>query len=191
MRWERWEAAGGEAAPAARSGHTAVAVESAVWGGALVVVFGGLASSAGPAPPAAPASTQAGAPGSGEDRTQQRFLGDVVVLHAESRAWFRPAQAVGPGGRAFHAAAVLGRRMFVFGGRTGRRKHRDVWVLDTDSWQWSALATTNDPAARDFAGVVGVGPDHLVLFGGYDGAKVSRRRPRQPPSAAETDRKPR
>ena len=75
-------------------------------------------------------------------RTNASELGDVVVLHAESRAWFRPAQAVGPGGRAFHGAAVLGRRMFVFGGRTGRRKHRDVWVLDTDSWQWSALATT-------------------------------------------------
>ena len=158
MRWARAEfaeagaAGGGGGAPGPRSGHAAAAVASAAWGGPLVVVHGGLSG--------------------------KRFLGDVSVLHCESGAWFRPcAEGTGPGPRAFHAAAVVGPRFYVFGGRTGSQKHADAWALDTGTWEWQRVAPPAGaeadkewpaPSPRDFAAIAPGGPGKLLLVGGYD-----------------------
>jgi hypothetical protein len=62
---------------------------------------------------------------------------------AEHSVWFRPECSgdqssdgtIGPGPRAFHCAAALDAGLFVFGGRSGRRRLDDFWMLDTISWQ--------------------------------------------------------
>ena len=154
MRWSACAAASAddEPPPSARSGHSATLV------GGYVVVFGG---------------TQG-----------KSFRADTVVLDARvlsdvKRArWFRPTPAAtgGPGPRAFHSAVAVGTDLYVLCGRTGREQHGDVWVLDTTTWRWSALADRFPSAKRvgvtprDF-GVAARVPNgnNVLLFGGFDG----------------------
>jgi hypothetical protein len=52
----------------------------------------------------------------GIDRNKEA-LDDLAVLQCDQEAWFAPEKAaVGPAARAFHAAAVVGSRMYLFGG---------------------------------------------------------------------------
>lgn len=52
----------------------------------------------------------------GIDRHKEA-LDDLAVLQCEQEAWFAPEKAaVGPAARAFHAAAVIGSKMYLFGG---------------------------------------------------------------------------
>ena len=154
MRWSACAAASAddEPPPSARSGHSATLV------GGYVVVFGG---------------TQG-----------KHFHADTVVLDARALSdvkrarWFRPTPAAtgGPGPRAFHSAVAVGTDLYVLCGRTGREQHGDVWVLDTTTWRWSALADRFPSAKRvgvtprDF-GVAARVPNgnNVLLFGGFDG----------------------
>ena len=92
----------------ARFGHTTVAVDSsAVWSSELAVVFGGVSESY---------ATSAGGAVGGEHHTA---LQDVQVLQVDAEQWFTPEVAPGaliPEARAFHCAAALARKMYVFGG---------------------------------------------------------------------------
>ncbi len=92
----------------ARFGHTTVAVDSsAVWGSELAVVFGGVSESFG---------TNAGGAAGGEHHTA---LQDVQALQVDAEQWFTPEVTPGaliPDARAFHCAAALERKMYVFGG---------------------------------------------------------------------------
>ena len=112
------------------------------------------------------------------------FRADTVVLDARAPSdvkrarWFRPTPAAtgGPGPRAFHSAVAVGTDLYVLCGRTGREQHGDVWVLDTTTWRWSALADRFPSAKRvgvtprDF-GVAARVPNgnNVLLFGGFDG----------------------
>eukprot|EP00271_Cylindrocystis_brebissonii_P004356 TRINITY_DN16001_c0_g1_i1.p1 TRINITY_DN16001_c0_g1~~TRINITY_DN16001_c0_g1_i1.p1 ORF type:complete len:562 (+),score=100.69 TRINITY_DN16001_c0_g1_i1:129-1814(+) len=168
MRWLQCSSAGGGDCsgdpPSARSGHSAVVVSSSSSSAAAprLVVFGGL--------------------------LEKNFLGDVVVLEAGSPArWFRPEcsgsrsplseeegghAGPGPGPRAFHAAAAIDCNVFIFGGRSGKRRLGDFWMLDTDTWQWIELSAYGEhPPPRDFASLTAIGNGRLVLFGGGDGNK--------------------
>ncbi|GBG80044.1 hypothetical protein CBR_g30411 [Chara braunii] len=134
--------------PSPRSGHSAVVVN-----GSMLVVFGGLRDS--------------------------KFLGDVVVLDIANKTWFHPEcrgggpeGEVGPGPRAFHVAVSIDCHMFIFGGRSGRKRQGDFWMLDTDTWQWVELTGYGDlPPPRDFAAGVSAGNGNLVICGGSDGNK--------------------
>uniref|UniRef100_A0A0D6QRX5 Uncharacterized protein n=1 Tax=Araucaria cunninghamii TaxID=56994 RepID=A0A0D6QRX5_ARACU len=134
--------------PRPRSGHSAVRV-----GKSMVVIFGGL--------------------------LDKRFLSDIVVFDTENRLWFEPECTgnesdgqVGPCPRAFHVAVAIDCHMFVFGGRSGRKRLGDFWMLDTDIWQWTELSSYGDlPPARDFAAGAAVGNRKLVMYGGWDGTK--------------------
>ncbi|CAN0900641.1 Protein GLUTELIN PRECURSOR ACCUMULATION 3 [Linum grandiflorum] len=134
--------------PQPRSGHTAV-----VAGKSKVVVFGGL--------------------------VDKRFLSDIFVYDMEKKMWLQPDCTgngsdgqVGPCPRAFHVAVVIDTMMFIFGGRSGGKRLGDFWLLDTDTWQWSELASFGDlPSPRDFAAASAVGNQKIVMFGGWDGKK--------------------
>ncbi|CAI0560387.1 unnamed protein product [Linum tenue] len=134
--------------PQPRSGHTAVMV-----GKSKVVIFGGLV-----------------------DKT---FLSDIYVYDVEKKMWFTPDCSgngsdgqVGPSPRAFHVAVAIDTLMFVFGGRFGGKRLGDFWLLDTDTWQWSELASFGDlPSPRDFAAASAVGNQKIVMLGGWDGKK--------------------
>ncbi|GJP51998.1 hypothetical protein CLOM_g11122 [Closterium sp. NIES-68] len=78
-----------------------------------------------------------------------------------------------PCARAFHAAAAIeGGNLFVFGGRTGKKRLGDFWMLDTDTWQWAQLPCGGTPPCpRDFASLVAFGSSRLILHGGWDGTR--------------------
>ncbi|ERN13146.1 tip elongation aberrant protein 1 [Amborella trichopoda] len=138
----------GGSLPQARSGHTAVNV-----GKSMIVVFGGFA--------------------------EKKFINDISVYDTENKLWFRPECTgnesngqVGPSPRAFHVAVAIDCNMFIFGGRSGNKRLGDFWMLDTDIWQWSELATYGDlPSARDFSAAAAIGNRKIVLYGGWDGKK--------------------
>jgi hypothetical protein len=67
-------------------------------------------------------------------------LSDLAVLSVDQQEFLQleaSPSAVGPAARAFHAAAVCGRHLFVFGGHVflpeAKRLHQfnDLWALDT------------------------------------------------------------
>ncbi|KAL6764475.1 hypothetical protein V8C86DRAFT_1592041 [Haematococcus lacustris] len=149
-----------------RFGHSSVVIPAAntAWGTELHVVFGGVLS--------APNSTAA--------PEESHVACNTITVLAGDGEWFSPqtSQACPP--RAFHAAACVGSRMFVFGGHVlssmdGDHKQRrrtffnDLWVIDADTWQWQQLLPSSSsqevPCRRDMASLTAVG-DALVLFAG-------------------------
>lgn len=133
--------------PSPRSGHSVVKV-----GKSYVLVFGGL--------------------------VDKKFLNDLTVYDIENKVWFQPScsgtgvEYVGPSARAFHVAVAIDCHMFILGGRSGRNRLGDFWMLDTDIWQWAELTGYGDPpSARDFAAGAAVGNGKIVVYGGWDGSK--------------------
>uniref|UniRef100_A0A5B6YIZ9 Putative rab9 effector protein with kelch motifs n=1 Tax=Davidia involucrata TaxID=16924 RepID=A0A5B6YIZ9_DAVIN len=134
--------------PQPRSGHTAVNI-----GKSKIVVFGGL--------------------------VDKKFLSDITVYDIENKLWFQPVCTgsgsdgqVAPSPRAFHIAIAIDCHMFIFGGRSDRKRLGDFWVLDTDIWQWSELTSFGDlPSPRDFAATSAIGNRKIVMYGGWDGKK--------------------
>ncbi|KXZ51500.1 hypothetical protein GPECTOR_12g463 [Gonium pectorale] len=153
-----------------RFGHTAVCISGtgSVWGTDLVVVFGGVSYSDGEA-----------------TLEHHAALSDVAVLQAEADVWFAPQvsasapSADGPSGglpeaRAFHCAAAVDRRMYVFGGhvlsydpehhKKRRRFFNDLWCLDTATNRVVLFGGERD------AGVL----DDLWTFKGADGSEPAK-----------------
>ncbi|KAG6550536.1 hypothetical protein Mapa_007905 [Marchantia paleacea] len=134
--------------PSLRSGHTAIKV-----GKSLLAVFGGL-----------------------EDK---KFLNELIVLDTETLQWFRPectgngeSGHIGPSPRAFHVCVAIDCHLFIFGGRCGRKRLGDFWMLDTDTWQWAELSGYGElPPPREFAAGASVGNGKIVIYGGWDGTK--------------------
>ncbi|KAH7289332.1 hypothetical protein KP509_31G070600 [Ceratopteris richardii] len=150
MRWVQSVPADFEGTPPSpRSGHSAVKI-----GSSYVLIFGGL--------------------------VDKKFLSDLTVFDAKNKNWFEPGctgsgsddQSVGPCPRAFHVAVAIDCHMFIFGGRSGRNRLGDFWMLDTDIWQWAELTGFGDvPSARDFSAGASIGDGKIVLYGGWDGSK--------------------
>lgn len=102
------------------------------------------------------------------------------MLGLDQGSWNSPSNPTGPGpsARAFHAGAVLGRRLYVFGGhvyvKQQARLHafNDLWCLDTDTWEWARLETEAEaptPCPRDRACLVAsLDGSSLLLYGGAD-----------------------
>ncbi|KAL0221587.1 hypothetical protein RCL1_001441 [Eukaryota sp. TZLM3-RCL] len=72
---------------------------------------------------------------------------------------------VSPNKRYRHASAVLGTKLYVFGGNSGTCLLDDLVVLDLIDLRWRTLSLPNAPSAREGHSLSTVG-DLLVLFGG-------------------------
>lgn len=71
-----------------------------------------------------------------------------------------------------HAAAVVGPKIYVFGGLNNDTLSSSFHVLDTDSMLWKELLVTGEqPCARHSHSMVAFG-SQLFLFGGYSGEKA-------------------
>lgn len=102
------------------------------------------------------------------------YLNDVHVLDVETSTW-HDVRCAGepPPPRYGHTSTLVGRRMFVFGGKGENNAiMKDMYFLDLDEWCWSKVnPTTTSPHARfDHADVL-IG-SKIVIFGGWDGRTV-------------------
>lgn len=82
-----------------RFAHSAVFIGSnEIWSINMVIVYGGMNS-------------------------KKEGLSDVAVLDVDNYTWLYPQlDGSGPGKRAFHSAAVIGLKMYVFGGHIMRQQ---------------------------------------------------------------------
>jgi hypothetical protein len=92
-------------------------------------------------------------------------------LDLETLTWSGALTTTGvkPSARVYHATAINGNNMYVFGGHNGSIKLQDTHYLDLDTLTWSGALTTSGtkPTARDFHSAVIYG-DYLYIFGGDD-----------------------
>ncbi|KAI9197573.1 hypothetical protein LWI28_000896 [Acer negundo] len=71
-----------------------------------------------------------------------------------------------------HAAAVVGSKIYVFGGLTDNAISSSLHVLDTDNLQWKELSVGGEwPCARHSHSMVAYG-SQIYMFGGYNGEKI-------------------
>lgn len=144
MVWEAVETSG--AAPGPRSDHVAALIA----GGRHMAVFGGGSHSI--------------------------CYNDIYVLDLETYEWTQPEVHgdVLPVPRAGHAAALVGSKWYIVGGGDNKGGVAETMVLDTETWEWSAIATAppRTPIASEGLSLATVGgPEQslLLAFGGYNG----------------------
>jgi len=108
----------GSTAPSHRAGHTASA-----WG-KNIVVFGGAYCKGGP----------------------YTFYNDVFNFNTDNDKW-RELKCKGdlPCPRAQHSALVIGNRLIVVGGYTGKQVLNDVHCLDLTTQEWTRIETHGTP----------------------------------------------
>ncbi|KAL9455707.1 hypothetical protein AB3S75_005015 [Citrus x aurantiifolia] len=71
-----------------------------------------------------------------------------------------------------HAAAVIGSKIYVFGGLNNDTIFSSLHVLDTDTLQWKELLINGEgPCARHSHAMLAYG-SRLYMFGGYNGEKA-------------------
>ncbi|XP_062013510.1 tRNA wybutosine-synthesizing protein 2/3/4 [Rosa rugosa] len=131
-----------ESSPSPRLGHTASLV------GHCVFVIGGRAD-------------------------PEKILSDVWVLDIQKKEW-KLAECSGDvfPPRHRHAAAVVGSKIYVFGGLNNDAVTSSLHVLDTDNLQWREIVVTGEgPCARHSHSMVPSG-SQLYMFGGYDGEEA-------------------
>lgn len=101
------------------------------------------------------------------------ILSDVWVFNMARSKWillecsgsvFQP--------RHRHAAAVIGSKIYVFGGLNNDTISSSLHVLDTDTLQWKELLINGEgPCARHSHSMLAYG-SRLYIFGGYNGEKA-------------------
>jgi N-acetylneuraminic acid mutarotase len=101
-------------------------------------------------------------------------LNETWLLDLQLMAWTSPDYVVGvpPSPRRSHAAAIIEKCMFVFGGYNGKEHLADLHILDLESmaWQLCVQVCGDLPSPRRQHAMAAVGK-HLVIHGGYDGQK--------------------
>ncbi|KAH9563031.1 hypothetical protein CY35_05G103700 [Sphagnum magellanicum] len=101
-------------------------------------------------------------------------LNETWLLDLQLMAWTSPDYVVGvpPSPRRSHAAAIIDKCMFVFGGYNGKEHLADLHILDLESmaWQLCVQVCGDLPSPRRQHAMAAVGK-HLVIHGGYDGQK--------------------
>lgn len=102
-------------------------------------------------------------------------LDDTWVLDFATDTWTKLDAPGGPSPRSNHAAALVGRKLYVYGGNASDdglafTPLGDTWVLDLDTLAWTELDTTNAPPDRLFHAAATDGELLYVYAGGDENA---------------------
>ena len=100
-----------------------------------------------------------------EGETRQRC--EIRLLMVQFK-WQRLPGHRGLKGRAGHTATLVGKNIYVFGGRNGNIFHNDVWVFDTDTEQWQLLQAHASISPRAYHTATLVADCELWIIGGSD-----------------------
>lgn len=103
----------------------------------------------------------------------EKILSDVWVLNTSKNEWkFLECSGDVFPPRHRHAAAVVGSKIYVFGGLNNDKITSSLHVLDTDNLQWKELFVSGEhPCARHSHSMVACG-SQLYIFGGYNGEQT-------------------
>ena len=71
-------------------------------------------------------------------------------------------------GRAGHTATLVGKKIYVFGGRNGNVFHNDVWVFNMETERWQLLQMHAAVSPRAYHTATLVGDEELWIIGGSD-----------------------
>jgi len=146
--------------PERRCGHSASVVDGKIWifGGRVKVKKGGLFDTEG-------AGVQ--------------YRNDLHCYDPVTNEWYRyEPRGVGPSGRALHAASVVGRKIYIFGGAnsSGSRNDSsgfcDLYELDIDTMTWTECETQNTPPPPCYGRSATYIGDNKILYFGGKGYKV-------------------
>jgi len=146
--WSQPAATG--APPSARTGHSGTMVNR------LFFVIGGVSD--------APNNT-----------FNTHELSDMFILDCEAMAWWRPDISPALPPIAYHAAALVADKIFIFGGATREQLYNDVIMVDTATNVWQVVMdgeTGGLPKRRRHAVSRGSGT-RLLFFGGWDGTQTT------------------
>ncbi|KAI7839120.1 hypothetical protein COHA_007124 [Chlorella ohadii] len=104
----------------------------------------------------------------GED-VMRRPLGELLVLDLATWRWSRPeTSGTAPGPRSAHAAALYSDRyMLVFGGGSVAHCNNELWMLDTETMEWSQPEAEGPvpPPRAGHAGAI-LGDTWFIVGGG-------------------------
>ncbi|BFG27473.1 hypothetical protein CerSpe_137470 [Prunus speciosa] len=103
----------------------------------------------------------------------EKIMSDVWVLNTSKNEWkFLECSGDVFPPRHRHAAAVVGSKIYVFGGLNNDTITSSLHVLDTDNLQWKELFVSGEhPCARHSHSMVACG-SQLYIFGGYNGEQT-------------------
>ena len=94
----------------------------------------------------------------------------LFTFDPEKREWTNldPGGAV-PSPRAAHAAAKVGSKVWMFGGRSGNERLDDFYELDLSTVTWSKvnISSIEKPFARSWHSLTPTTSGRLLLYGGY------------------------
>ena len=102
-------------------------------------------------------------------------LSDIFILDTEAWAWWRPDVAPALPPTAYHTAALVADKIFIFGGASRETLYNDVIMLDTTTNVWQAVLDGESaamPKRRRHAVSRGSGT-RLLYFGGWDGGQTT------------------
>ncbi|KAG0171214.1 hypothetical protein DFQ28_001097 [Apophysomyces sp. BC1034] len=120
--------------PSKRHGHSAT-----LWRKDKLIVFGG----------------------NGEE--EDRYYGDLAVLHLDTMTWWHPEIATAPEGRIKHSATVYDDKLYIAGGLEHDKYAETLLVLDLLTWEWQIPI----PFVRRFQHITFMYNKRLYLFGGF------------------------
>ncbi|GAB2301081.1 hypothetical protein Dimus_035115 [Dionaea muscipula] len=101
------------------------------------------------------------------------ILNDVWILHSVRNEWkFVDCSSSAFAPRHRHAAAVLGSKIYLFGGLNNDTIYSSLLVLDADKLHWNEVHASGEwPCARHSHTLVAHG-SKLYMFGGHNGEKA-------------------
>ncbi|MCE3050078.1 hypothetical protein HAX54_046438 [Datura stramonium] len=150
MRWERVAVHGG-GGPGKRWGHTCNAVQG---GTATVVTTGAICLCLGA-------------------QSERESLNDLHILDTSLNTWMSPCQRGDrPTPREGHSAALIGKRLFIFGGcgnfRGAEIFYDDVYVLNTETLVWKRIVPSGIPPSKRESHSCSSWNGKIIIIGGQD-----------------------
>ncbi|XP_039136897.1 RING finger protein B-like isoform X2 [Dioscorea cayenensis subsp. rotundata] len=105
-------------------------------------------------------------------------LDDLHILDTSINTWIpSPAdlQVSGPDAREGHSAALVGKRLFIFGGcgksnniSGGQVHYNDLYILDTEKLKWEYAMTTGHPPSPRDSHTCSSWKNRIIVLGGED-----------------------
>ncbi|KAK4402271.1 Kelch domain-containing protein 3 [Sesamum angolense] len=103
----------------------------------------------------------------------RRPLNDLHILDTSSNTWILPSvRGNGPEPREGHSAALIGKRLFIFGG-CGKSVdseiyYDDLYILNTETFSWKRVVPSGTPPSKRDSHTCSSWKNKIIVIGGED-----------------------